>query len=127
MGKDKGDDKTRENCGRYALYQESKLPHCYTLEAHYTRATFLSTLYGERKARLKPKSNYVKFKSEYDLEKFLAHKGVRKKRYDPTVLKISDFQEIGKSLCTAILDLEGLNPVSRLAGSPFKNINVSTF
>jgi len=44
-GKDKGDQLSRENCGRYALYQESKIPHCYTLEAHYTRATTLTTLY----------------------------------------------------------------------------------
>jgi len=46
-GRDKGDDRSRENCGRYALYQESKLPHCYTLEAHYTRATTISTLYNK--------------------------------------------------------------------------------
>ena len=28
-GKDKGDKLSRENCGRYALYQESKIPHCF--------------------------------------------------------------------------------------------------
>jgi len=38
-GKDKGDDRSRKESGRYALYEESKIPHCYTLEVHYTRAT----------------------------------------------------------------------------------------
>lgn len=34
-GRDKGDELSRENSGRFALFQESLLPHCYTLEAHY--------------------------------------------------------------------------------------------
>lgn len=53
MGRDKNDNLTKENCGRYALFQESKLPHCYTLEAHYTRATFLNTLYSDKSSKSK--------------------------------------------------------------------------
>ena len=46
-GRDKGDDRTRDNSGRYALFSLSNIPHCYTLEAHYTRATTLTTLYNQ--------------------------------------------------------------------------------
>jgi hypothetical protein len=33
--KDKGDNLSKEGAGRVALYKQSGLKHCYTLEANY--------------------------------------------------------------------------------------------
>lgn len=99
--KDKAND-TKGGTGRVGLYMVSRLPHCYTLEVNYRLALWRNLPLPNKPLSEKHLPDYV-FK--------------RKKVRDE--MNLDTFEDVGKALVISILDLEELNPLSRIKTSPF--------
>ena len=106
--KDRKND-SKEGTGRVALYYSTGLIHCYTLEVNYRLALW--------------KNQGIQGQGEEMSAENLVDYEFKKKKMR-TELDQYWMEDVGRDLVISILDLEGLNPVSRLASSPFGGIEV---
>jgi hypothetical protein len=92
---------TKEGCGRVALYKATNLIYCYTLECNYNS--------GMRVNPITPAANNESGKcTPCGDGSNIPHK-----------LITQDFEEVGRGLSIAILDLFDMNPCSRLPSSEY--------
>ena len=99
--RDKGVSK--EGSGRVALYRETKMVHVYTMECNYNMG---------RHARGTPNAG--------GSHSGRASPGVTKRSYVPKYTA-ENWQDVGKGLAIAILDLYQMNPWSRVEQSEFRS------
>ena len=109
--KDKRDGLSREGSGRVAIYKETGLVNCYTLECNY---------HGSKRI------NYIPQQIDTRTQKIVTETPItdpRSKLYDgKAVFTLEHFADIGRSLGIALLDYFELNPISRIPMSMYKSI-----
>ena len=110
--KDKVDGLSREGSSRVAIYKETSLPNCYTIEASF---------HGSKKLNLLP-SKLNRAKGIPEPEHALTNP--QSKLYDgkPAVYTPEIYEDMGRALCSSILDYYNINPISRISNSTYKNI-----
>ena len=118
--KDRGCGLSREGCGRVGIYKATGLVHCYTLECNFQT--------GRRVNHLTPKINMATGEQEAETPiTDLNSKLYKENKVIFTILlnsyaqtpnyTIDVFEDVGRAVCLALLDLIELNPVTRLASS----------
>eukprot|EP01022_Parablepharisma_sp_SALTPOND_P032162 TRINITY_DN830_c0_g1_i1.p3 TRINITY_DN830_c0_g1~~TRINITY_DN830_c0_g1_i1.p3 ORF type:complete len:369 (+),score=53.67 TRINITY_DN830_c0_g1_i1:8381-9487(+) len=123
VAKDRIDGLSREGSSRVAMYKETSLPNCYTIETSFQ---------GSRKMNLlAPKFNKVKkaIESEQPLTNPYS------KLYDgkPAIYTPEIYEDMGRviqyivlihkqAICNSLLDYYDENPVSRIPNSSYKTI-----
>lgn len=111
--KDAGSGLSREGSGRVGIFKATGLINCYTLECHYQT--------GRRINLLTPKMNLDSGELEAEdpvtdrNSKF--YKDVRTPNYTVEI-----FEDVGKSICIALLEWRSCNPISRMPTSHYKNL-----
>ncbi|XP_039283758.1 cytosolic carboxypeptidase-like protein 5 [Nilaparvata lugens] len=101
--RDKQGGLTREGSGRVAVLKATGLIRSYTLECNYNTGRLVNILPPPaRVENLKRRNNLL----------------LVPPKYTPVI-----FEEVGRALCSSILDLTGSNPHSRLANSDFRNLS----
>ncbi|XP_071055332.1 cytosolic carboxypeptidase-like protein 5 [Onthophagus taurus] len=100
--KDKRDGMSREGSGRVAVLKMTGLIRSYTLECNYNTGNFVNIL--------PPTIRESNCKA--------AHVLPVPPKYNPVI-----FEEVGRALGGAILDLSGQNPMSRLPASEFHSLS----
>lgn len=111
--KDKGCGLSREGSGRVALYKATGLVMCYTLECNFQT--------GKRLNHLTPK--IIAETGETEQETALTD--YTSKHYNMSQTPnytIEIFEDVGRAVCIALLDIIEKNPVSRLSSSQYKTI-----
>ena len=111
--KDSGSGLSREGSGRVGIYKATGLINCYTLECHYQT--------GKRINFLTPKLNInsgtVEHETEVTDRNSKMYKDMRTPNYNVDI-----FEEIGQSICIALLEWSNYNPITRMATSHYKNL-----
>lgn len=90
---DKAEGLSREGSSRVTIHHLTGSSHCYTLECNYNKGRA---------------ANVLREPSEGPLSPPLSRPGSPLPSYTP-----ASWQEVGKALCCALLDLHGCNPRSR--------------
>ena len=110
--KDKADEMSKEGAARVAIYKETGLPTCWTLECNYNSCKVTSLLPKVCKAENKSVSNNVV------MEKVLPQ--MKEQQY---MLNVGDFESIGVSIVETLLDFYELKRESRVYNSKLKNMD----
>ena len=116
--KDKKDGLSREGSGRVGIMRACDgLPNCYTLEANYAS--------GKRINHLYPK--IIRETGKADVETWITDEKSQfyqeyKDASQSPPYNISVFEDIGRAFCIGVLDFYDMNPISRIVGSPFKDL-----
>lgn len=100
--KDRRDGSSREGCGRVAVFKATGLIRSYTLECNYNTGKNLNMLpppYREPMDR----------RSQNNL--------IVPPKYNPSI-----YEEVGKSVLSALLDLVGMHPNTRLVNSVYRSL-----
>ncbi|CDW91598.1 UNKNOWN [Stylonychia lemnae] len=111
--KDRGCGLSREGSGRVALYKACGLINCYTLECNFQT--------GRRINHLTPKINVATGEIEPELPITDANNKIYKENKTPSYT-IEIFEDVGRAVCLALLDLIEKNPVTRLLSSQYKTV-----
>jgi hypothetical protein len=110
--KDGGSGLSREGSGRVGIYKATGLINCYTLECHYQT--------GKRINVLTPKLNIKTSSTEPEspaTDRNSAHyRGLPLPNYT-----VDLFEDVGITVCIALLEWNNINPVSRMNTSHYKN------
>jgi hypothetical protein len=107
---------SREGAGRVSIYKLTDLPNCYTLECNYTTAKRINTI-SERQV-LKTGEVLGETEEILDANSKLYQKENKVPDYTPEV-----FEDVGRSFCLGVLDMAGLNPVTRVPTSQYKCVD----
>ncbi|XP_019872750.1 cytosolic carboxypeptidase-like protein 5 [Aethina tumida] len=99
--KDKRDGMSRAGSGRVSVLSLTGLVRSYTLECNYNTGRHVNIL----PPTLRESAGKI-------------HTLPVPPKYTPLI-----FEEVGKSLCSSILDMTGHNPLSRLCNSEFRSLN----
>ena len=100
---------TKEGSGRVALYKATGLTHIYTVESNYTTS---------RIRNIVPEADF----GREGAGPAAARRPVSpmSKARAPVPFDIAAFEGMGRALVVSALDLEGVNPWSRVPNSPFR-------
>lgn len=112
--KDKGCGLSREGSGRVGMYKASGLVMCYTLECNFQtgkRINHLAPKIIAETGEVEPETPITDYTSKY-------YNGSQTPSYT-----IEIFEDVGKAVCIAMLDLIEKNPISRVPSSQYKNIH----
>ncbi|XP_022089506.1 cytosolic carboxypeptidase-like protein 5 isoform X2 [Acanthaster planci] len=100
--KDKRDGMSKEGSGRVAVHKATGIIHSYTLECNYNSGRFVNSLspatMDDGRATPPPLAGYPP-------------------KYTP-----AHFEEVGRAVAVAALDLTNTNPWSRLASTEYSNV-----
>jgi len=109
---------SREGSSRVVINKESGVTHCYTLECNYhngKRINFLSPKQIKASGNIEPETAVTDQSSKIYLNN----------GSPPFTIEI--FEDVGRAVGVALLDMIGQNPVSRIPLSSFKTVeNVQT-
>jgi len=111
--KDKRDGLSREGAGRVAIYKDTGLPNCYTLECNYHNAKRLNYIPPKmdiRTQQIVPETPITDVRSKI-------YEGKKPPAYTPEL-----YEDIGKAVGIGLLDYFNKNPISRLPMSTFKSL-----
>lgn len=104
---------SREGSGRVGIFKATGMIHSYTLECHYQT--------GRRINNITPKINIET--GEQELEDPLTdrfskyYKDSRTPNYNSEI-----FEDVGRSICIALLEFASCNIISRMPTSLYKNL-----
>ncbi|XP_014276546.1 cytosolic carboxypeptidase-like protein 5 isoform X2 [Halyomorpha halys] len=101
--RDRRDGSSREGCGRVAIYKATGLVRCYTLECNYNTGKNLNMLPP-------PYRDSLERRSHPNL--------IVPPKYTPII-----YEEAGKSVLSALLDLVGMHPNTRLINSVYHSLS----
>eukprot|EP00756_Hemistasia_phaeocysticola_P022584 Hpha_TRINITY_DN15843_c7_g8::TRINITY_DN15843_c7_g8_i1::g.187641::m.187641 len=101
--KNKRDGLSKEGTGRVALFNESGLTHCYTLECNYNTGVTTNPVHPLSVPRELPPSS---MKDRLKVPK-----------YTPLI-----YRDVGKATAVALLDYFSCNPLSRLQSTQFNSV-----
>lgn len=111
--KDGGSGLSREGSGRVGIWQATGIVHSYTLECHYQT--------GRRLNNITPKFNSDTGELEAEEpatdKNSKIYKDVRLPNYTTDI-----FEDVGVSICVALLEWAQCNPISRMPTSHYKNL-----
>ncbi|XP_033645286.1 cytosolic carboxypeptidase-like protein 5 isoform X1 [Asterias rubens] len=100
--KDKRDGMSKEGSGRVAIFKATGIIHSYTLECNYNSGRFVNSLapatMDDGRATPPPLAGYPP-------------------KYNP-----GHFEEVGRAVAVAALDITNTNPWSRLASTEYSNV-----
>jgi hypothetical protein len=100
--KDKGNDSSKEGSGRVGIFKSTGIIHCYTLEANYNSGRQVNSLapatMDDGCATPPPLAGY------------------------PPRFTVAVYEEVGRGLAIAALDMMDCNPWSRLPNTEYKNL-----
>lgn len=111
--KDAGSGLSREGSGRVGIYKATGLINCYTLECHYQtgkRINFITPKLNMKTGLIEPEDEVTDRNSKI-------YKDNRFPNYTVDI-----FEDVGRSVCMALLDWSGGNPISRMATSNYRNL-----
>lgn len=123
--------RSKQGSGRVFMYKNFGIIRSYTIESNYalckkiSKQVFMESLPSKgllekcrsgkpTKAKLLP--NLSELLREYDFES----------EETSVILKLEDFEEVGREVAHSLLDMIGLNPCTRLNNTPLKNLRVRT-
>ena len=112
IARDKIDGLTREGSSRVAIYKETGLVNCYTIETSFQgfkKFNLLAPKYNKVKKHIEAEQALTDLNSKY-------YKG-KMAIYTPEV-----YEEIGRTICNTLLDYYSENPISRIPKTNFKTI-----
>lgn len=113
MTKKDAKGESREGTGRVAMYRETGITHCYTLECNYHN--------GRRLNHLPHKTNLLTKKQEPEFGvQDSTHKVYSSGASPPFTADI--LEDSGRALGVALLDLINDNPISRIVNSTYKSV-----
>ena len=119
VAKDIADGLSREGSSRVAMYKETLLPNCYTIEASF---------HGSRKLNVLP-VKYNRSKDTTESEHALTNP--QSKIYDgkPAVYTPEIYEDMGRvcllitqAICNALLDYYDENSITRIPNTPYKTL-----
>eukprot|EP00756_Hemistasia_phaeocysticola_P013248 Hpha_TRINITY_DN15262_c1_g12::TRINITY_DN15262_c1_g12_i1::g.64303::m.64303 len=100
--RNKRDGLSKEGTGRVAMFNESGLTHCYTLECNYNTGLTSNAIQALQVPReLPPPSTKDR---------------MRVPKYTPAI-----YRDVGKAAAVALLDYHSCNPISRLPTTPYNS------
>jgi hypothetical protein len=103
--KDRREGLSKSGSGRVSTYRDTGLTHVYTLECNYNSGKSLNAI----KAAAGPGSGRAS--------------PARDASVDPPRFTQFDFEGVGRGLMASLLDIEGINPWSRLTNSRHKSLD----
>ena len=109
--KDKRGD-CRSGSGRATIYNETGLPHCFTLEANYTRGVRINTLQARHDVH---NGNRRILKEDHAMHDTSSACYKKRKLHHKFTGEV--FKDVGAAFCLAILDMQCLNPLTRIVKS----------
>ena len=110
--KDAGSGLSREGSGRVGIFRATGLVNCYTLECHYQT--------GRRINVLTPKMNLETGELEAEEAATDRNSKIYKDMRTPNYT-VDIFEDVGRALCMGLLEWIGMNPISRMPTSHYKN------
>ncbi|EAS00690.3 zinc carboxypeptidase family protein (macronuclear) [Tetrahymena thermophila SB210] len=115
--KDKSDGLSKEGSGRVALYKQTKIPFCYTLECNYNSPNNINTMY--------PRSENYHFEENSvemnELNINIVQNNISFEQSQSEFPYVpSNYSNLGEGMLEALLDYNKINPISRLPNSPYK-------
>lgn len=117
---DRGDTQSKEGAARVAIYTQTGLHTCWTLECNYNSGRMTGKLFGRGAQTEKFNINAVNRKVVMEDPLFPLSSNTSD-FYSPAT-----FEELGRSICESIADYYELVPAdSRVNTSPFKNMKVA--
>eukprot|EP01006_Ploeotia_vitrea_P025961 TRINITY_DN58927_c0_g3_i1.p1 TRINITY_DN58927_c0_g3~~TRINITY_DN58927_c0_g3_i1.p1 ORF type:complete len:728 (+),score=33.06 TRINITY_DN58927_c0_g3_i1:68-2251(+) len=111
--KDKRDGLSKEGSGRVRMFVESGLVHCYTLECNYNTMITVNRIAHLDLDNRWPSSNVDRLSHCYP------HHAAHSFHTHPPKYTPALYQDVGRALVCAVLDLHDINPHSRLPHSLF--------
>lgn len=108
----------RDGSGRAAIYRETALKHCFTLEANYSTGVRINPL--KPRFDLINKVKLIKEDSQVQDANSAIYKGKKTPIFTPEI-----FKDIGKSFLISILDYENVNPMTRLVKNESETIDAA--
>lgn len=115
ISKSKRDGLSKDGTGRVALYQETGLVHCYTVECNYSTGRILN--------HISPIAALEKEGARGMEKRALRRMKPKKSLRAPPKYTIEIFQEMGEAIAVSLLDFYEINPYSRIPRSPHRNMN----
>ena len=110
--KDKGDDLSKEGASRVAVYKETGLPSCWTLECNYNSAKWTNLI--TKPVQEEPNSKAVSHSVILDINS-------PQKKEENALLNVKEFEEIGTNIAETLLDYYKLRAVAPYFSSRLKN------
>lgn len=111
----KRDGLSKDGTGRVALYQETGLVHCYTVECNYSTGRILNYI--------SPIAALEKEGSRGMEDRSLRRMKPKKSLRAPPKYTIEIFHEMGEAIAVSLLDFYEINPYSRIPRSSYKNMH----
>jgi len=111
--KDGGSGLSREGSGRVGVFKATNMVHSYTLECHYQTGRRLNTL----TPKLNVDTTEVVAEEPVTDRNNKMYKDCRTPNYSVEI-----FEDVGHSICVALLEFIECNPISRMPTSHYKNL-----
>ena len=121
---DRRDGLSKEGSSRVAFFLETNHPRCFVLECNYNKGRQTNILFDEGGPANEEYKTEDNIYGELTSDRLISYELPFNRNTEVFDLEI--FENTGKSICQSILDYVGINPISRLPNSPFKNLKVIT-
>ena len=111
--KDGGSGLSREGSGRVGIYKATGMVNSYTLECHYQTGRRINTLtpkYNVDQLCIEAEDQLTDRNSKF-------YRDVRTPNYTVEI-----FEDVGRSVCIAMLEWIEKNPITRIPTSHYKNL-----
>jgi len=115
---DKKDGLSREGSGRVAIWKETGLANCYTLECNYASGKRINHLFP----KMNTKTGKIEAETHWVNEEKCAFYQEYKDSDQSPPYNIAVFEDIGRAFLIGLLDFYHLNCISRLPKSPYKDL-----
>lgn len=116
---DKGDTQSKEGAARVAIFKDTNLHACWTLECNYHSARVVNRVGGKREQTEKFNLNAINKKLV--MEDAL----LELTENSSEVFTVEIFESLGVGICEAFRDYFGIGLESRIFSSPYKNMKVA--
>ncbi|KAM3136319.1 Cytosolic carboxypeptidase-like protein 5 [Paramecium bursaria] len=125
---DKGDGLSKEGSGRVALYKATNIVHSYTLECNYNTGKIINILSTEQSLPMNKQEILQTYGSDQVDENIILNPTPALTNQQTYFYTISDYENVGRALVLAFLDINLVNPISKIPDSYFKTLsNLKSF
>jgi len=123
--KDKNDGEDKEGAGRVALFKQTNLTNCYTLECNYNSGSTRNVLSKPVIITNEPQNKSLRTPREEEKELgkgFSPYDNFPDKQPMFESYTYTVFEEVGAAIGPALVDMIEVSPLSRVKSSPYKNL-----